>query len=285
MNQLLDIDLLRTLKAVHDFGGVTRAASHLSLTQSAVSHKIRRFENNLGCSLLRREPGHELLTSDGKQLVSFAERIISIHDEALSSINKPRLAGKVSLGITEELVSAGLATILGRYRRLYPQVKVSTIVEQSLVLNRMLTNGNIDMAVMQVFSDDIQSKDIVLYRQALHWVADRSFIDDEEAPLPFVAFDPNCFYRQWAEETMAGLGRKLDVVLQCASNEGIKNAVDAGLGVALLGEKHCHGKQLKLPLPSPPDIAFVIRGPLDDLPRHLSVLRDDISTTLGKGNS
>ena len=90
MADRLDIDMLRTLKAIHDHGGVTRAAEQLSLSQSAVSHKIRRFEDGIGCQLLRRKPGQELFTSDGKHLVSYAEKIISIHDEALLEINKPR---------------------------------------------------------------------------------------------------------------------------------------------------------------------------------------------------
>ena len=72
MTERLDIDVLRTLKAIQDHGGVTRAADHLSLTQSAVSHKIRRFEHVIGCQLLRRKPGKGLFTVDGKQLLAYA---------------------------------------------------------------------------------------------------------------------------------------------------------------------------------------------------------------------
>ena len=282
MNQRLDIDLLRTLKAVHDDGGVTRAAGQLALTQSAVSHKIRRFEKNLGCRLLRREPGHELLTQDGKQLVLFAEKIISMHDEALSAINKPQLSGRLRLGITEELVSSGLAVVLGRYQRLYPEVQVSTQVEQSLQLDRLLTDGKIDMAVMQVFVDDIQPTDHVLYRQALRWVASDSYQDQPEQPLAFIAFDELCFYRQWAEKIMSALNRPVDVVLQCASNEGVRNAVAAGMGVALLGEKHWQDGFRVMPLPEPPAIAFVIRVQPALEAEHIRVLFDDIRATLGQ---
>ncbi len=282
MNQRLDIDLLRTLKAVHDFGGVTRAASHLALTQSAVSHKIRRFENNLGCNLLRREPGQELLTGDGKQLVMFAEKIISMHDEALHAINRPSLRGRVRLGITEETVSSGLAVVLGRYQRLFPEVEVSTTVEQSLVLQQQLADDHIDMAVMQVFARDLQPGDDVLYQQSLRWVASESFVEQADKPLPFIAFDEQCFYRHWAEDTMRQLNKPMTIVLQCSSNEGVKNAVDAGMGVALLGEKHCHTQLRQLQLPKPPDIAFVIRTRLAQVDRHLEVLRDDIIATLGE---
>lgn len=48
----LDIDGLRALRAIKLHGGVTRAAEALGLTQSAVSHKVKRMETSLGCELL-----------------------------------------------------------------------------------------------------------------------------------------------------------------------------------------------------------------------------------------
>ena len=50
----LDISALRALLAIAEHGGVTRAADHLALSPSAVSHKIRRLEETLHCSLLTR---------------------------------------------------------------------------------------------------------------------------------------------------------------------------------------------------------------------------------------
>ena len=135
MAERLEIDILRTLKAIDDHGGITRAADRLALSQSAVSHKIRRFEQNTGCNLLRRKPGGELFTEEGRRLVAYANRILAIHDEAWLGINRPALEGRIRLGITEELVSTGLSRVLGRFARLYPGVAVQTRVEQSLVTN------------------------------------------------------------------------------------------------------------------------------------------------------
>ena len=50
----LEIETLKTLKAIHELGSIPRAADKLALTQSAVSHKIRRFEHSVGCQLLSR---------------------------------------------------------------------------------------------------------------------------------------------------------------------------------------------------------------------------------------
>jgi molybdenum-dependent DNA-binding transcriptional regulator ModE len=53
----LDIDALRALRAIRQHGGVTRAGEALGLTQSAVSHKIKRLETSLDCDLLNRRSG------------------------------------------------------------------------------------------------------------------------------------------------------------------------------------------------------------------------------------
>ncbi len=281
MTDRLDIDVLRTLKAIKDCGGVTRAAEQLSLTQSAVSHKIRRFEQNLGCQLLRRKPGQGIFTSDGKHLVAYAEKIISIHDEALLGISRPALEGQVRLGITEEMVSIGLARVLGRFGRLYPGVRVKTLVEQSLVLDEKLEHAQIDMAVMQVFRHEVDSADLTLQRDRLLWVRSVDFEMPADGRIPFIAFDQNCFYRRWAAQALAGSAHRLDVVLECASNEGVCSAILAGMGAALIAERHLRPGMEVFEIVSPPEIQFVIRCAKTSPPPQLAALRDDVFAAFG----
>ena len=280
MTERLDIDLLRTLKAIHDYGGVSKAAEHLALTQSAVSHKIRRFERNIGCQLLRRKPGQGLFTHDGKHLIAYAEKIMSLHDEALSGINRPTLKGQVRLGITEEMVTIGLADVLGRFGRLYPGVKVRTVVEQSLVLEERLEQSLIDMTVMQIFSHQIKPGDRILQQDKIVWVKSIFHEIHHDDRIPFIAFDQNCFYRQWAVRELAGSTRQLDVVLECASNEGVFSAVQAGMGIALLAQRHLRPGMEVLNIVPTPDIVFVIRTGSIAPEAHLAALRDDIADSL-----
>src|SRR6516225_6161893 len=117
----LEIDALRALCAVRNHGGVTRAAEALGLSQSAVSHKIRRLEMSLDCQLLGRKSGSPAFTSAGEELLEYAGRILGIHDEALLSLSKTSLSGRISLGLTEDTACTDLARILGRFRRIHPQ--------------------------------------------------------------------------------------------------------------------------------------------------------------------
>ena len=160
----LDIETLRTLCAIVDHGGITRAAEKLALSQSAISHKVKRLETGLGSSVLTRRPGAPLLTDDGIKLLAYARRICALHDEALQSLCKQPLSGRIRLGMTEDVTSSDLSLILGRFTRLHPAVSVHTRVQQSLVLQRQLENAEIDIALMQVFANQIQATDRLLFR-------------------------------------------------------------------------------------------------------------------------
>lgn len=284
MTERLEIDVLRTLKAVADHGGITRAAEFLSLSQSAVSHKIRRFEQNLSCQILRRKSGQGLFTEDGQHLLCYAEKIIRLHDEALSGMNRPLLKGRIRLGITEEMVTSGLSTVLGRFARLFPGVRVKTEVEQSLVLDKRLQKASLDMVVMQIFKHDLKETDVILRDNRLVWVKSVDYDLPNETRIPFIAFDQDCFYRNWAVREFAGSPNQLDVVLECASNEGVCSAVMAGMGVALIAQRHLRPGMEKIDIAAhrPPDLVFVIRTGNCELTDHLTALRKEIMRSLAQ---
>ncbi len=257
----LEIDALRALWAVRHHGGVTRAAEALGLSQSAVSHKIRRLESSLDCALLSRKPGGAAFTAAGEDLLDYAGRILGLHDEALSSLTRTRLAGRIALGLTEDTACTDLARVLGRFRRLHPQVSVRARVRMSLVLRAMLERGELDAAIVQVFAHEVRPTDVVLFRETLHWVKRPDLVLPEEGPVPFLSFDDECFYRRWALDIGQDGGVVLETVFECASAAGIVAAVASGLGVALLNERHLRPDMQVIAgrLPAPPDLVYVVR--------------------------
>ncbi len=257
----LDIEALRALRAIHQHGGITRAAQVLGLTQSAVSHKIKRLETSLDCDLLARRPGAPLFTLAGDELLSYASRILGLHDEALLSLTRTDLAGRIQLGLTEDTTCSDLSRILGRFRRLHPQVAVRTRVRMSLVLRAMLERGELDAAIVQVFAHEVRPTDLVLFREDLHWVKSRDFVLPDEGAIPFLSFDEHCFYRQWALDIGQDGGVLLEAVFDCTSAAGIVAAVTAGLGVALLNDRHLRHDMdiIGTRLPPPPELAYVVR--------------------------
>ncbi|WED23027.1 LysR family transcriptional regulator [Vibrio sp. JC009] len=261
MTAKLEIDALRTLLAIESQGGVTRAADHMHLSQSAVSHKIKRLEQALDCTLLARRSGDTLFTDAGKRLLEYARRMIDLQDETIASLRQMKLKGSIQIGMTEDTTSSGLARILGRFSRLYPDVSVRTKINQSKTLATQIENAVIDVAVMQVFKTEVQPDDLVLYEDNLHWVKSKEFILSPNALIPFLAFDEQCFYKHWATTQGQSNGHEFDTVFECSSVAGILAAVKSGMGVALLNDLHL-APDLDIItdiFPSPPEVAYVVR--------------------------
>lgn len=275
LNQQLDINVLRTLCAIEDFGGITRASEHLSLSQSAVSHKIKRLESNIDCDLLTRRTGAPLLTKDGQRLVAYARRILSLHDEALLSLSKQPLFGKIRMGMTEDTTSSDLSRILGRFIRLHPNVSVRTHVRQSLTLEEELERGEIDLAVMQIFKHRRLPTDLILYEDQLHWVKAQDLVLNFDRPLPFLAYDDKCFYKHWAMASDLGL----ETVLECASSAGIVSAVQAGLGIALLSGQNLTDEMqvIEEQFLVPPEVSFIVRVGQKTRSKLVSALANEVA--------
>ncbi len=259
----LDIETLRTLQSVAHAGGVTRAADQLALSQSAVSHKIRRLESAIDCQLLRRQPGMPLLTDEGQRLLDYAERIVGLHDEAIASLRHSAIEGEVRLGITEGNVDAKLVNILARFARAHPATSVRTHAALSLELLDGLAQGTFDVAVLNVFEADLAADDRIVGEEELVWVEARDHRPSTLDPIPYIAFGRDCFCRLWAERQIdnSQSARRLQTVLECRSVDGACNAVAAGLGVTLMDRRSMRRefRVIDLGLPPPPPIRTVVR--------------------------
>lgn len=257
----LEIDALRALWAIRHHGGITRAAEALGLSQSAVSHKVKRLETSLDCDLLGRKPGGAMFTAAGEDLLDYAGRILGLHDEALLSLSKTSLKGRIALGLTEDTACSDLARILARFRRLHPHVAVRTKVRMSLVLRAMLDRGELEAAILQIFAHEVRPTDVVLFREELHWVKHPELSLPQQGPIPFLSFDDECFYRRWALDIGQDGGVVLETVFECASAAGIVAAVNSAMGVALLSGRHLRPEMqiVSEHLPGPPALAYVVR--------------------------
>lgn len=259
----LDIESLRAFKAVIDHGGVTRAAKVLGLSQSAVSHKLGRLESRIGRPILMKGEHGMLPTSDGQGLLHYAERLISLHDEAAQHFHaQPDLTGQIRLGATEDATSSELAKVLGRFDRVHPNVSLYARVAQSLMLNLWLTTGEIDVAILQTFTHDIEPGDIELWREDLIWVRSVDHPPQLGESIAFVSFDSNSFYKLAAMRHLTEAGRSLRVVLECPTKEGVRAGIKSGFGIGLLGRSNLEEGLMELTadLPAMPSVSHVLRS-------------------------
>lgn len=273
----LDTESLRALKLVVEVGGVTEAAERLCLSQSAVSWKLRRLEERVGRPLLNRDGRALRPTNHGRELIGFADRILSAHDAAVERLRGSALTGTVRLAATDDFAVGRLAALAGRFRDAHPGVHLQIRVDASLAVADLVEAGEVDLAVMPVEAGGRRESDQRLWQDELVFVraGDAGFPADE--PLPLVTFGPRCFYGRIARELLDAAGVAYTEVLQSASIAGVRAAVDAGFGVSLMNRGFMAADQRAWQgppgMPAPPAIQYVLRGsraPLTDAVRTLA---------------
>jgi DNA-binding transcriptional LysR family regulator len=289
----LDIDSMRALTVIAECGGVTRAAKRLNLSQSAVSHKMKRLEGRLNRNLFTRIDGKLVFSADGEKLLDYARRLVRLHDEACASFHQSDLAGELRLGITEDVSAPGMAHILSSFSTSFPNVTLTSRVAHTPELVRWLQAGEIDMALIEVFESDLLDTDHALGRQQIVWLQAEDFVLDTARPIPFVTYHKECFYKAWAERALGERGLSLRVVFECPSIEGMVNAVRSGLGIGLVnlgvldqrhaGSRRTDSRGLKVDnsvLPAPPAIQHVARFSSGISTRQMEKLLEAIESEL-----
>src|SRR4029453_15486300 len=107
--RMLDLQALRIFKAVVDEGSVTRAAAQLHYVQSNVTTRLRQLETELGVALFNRTGGRLVITSAGRTLNSYAERLLTLAQEAKRSVAADGIArGPLAIGSMETTAAARL---------------------------------------------------------------------------------------------------------------------------------------------------------------------------------
>ncbi len=267
----LDIESIRTFLAVLDYGGMTRAAEHLNLSQSAVSWKIKRLEAKVGRPLLIRE-GHTIRPSfEGRNLIDDARLMVQLHDRAVSRLRSSDLSGAVRIGSNEGLDATQMAAVLGRFQRDHPRAAIEFIVDRTGELIGMVNAGDIDIALVQVDQQSRQPDDISLRDDHLVWASGRTTTFDEGV-VPLVSFGEHCFYRPLSEPLLNDAGIDYTIAISVQSSLGVRAAIEAGLGVGVLGRRYLHGDVIEWPrsaqLPDMPRVEQVARlapGPQSDI--------------------
>jgi DNA-binding transcriptional LysR family regulator len=244
----LDTESLRTLKTTIASGSLTIAAQQLSMTTSAVSWKLKRLENRIGRKLIQRD-GHKIEpTSAAQELLEFADVILTAHDRAVQQFQVSDLKGRVIIGITDDLASNQLPEFIHQFHQQYPDVRIEIRVEQQLTLLSWFDERLIDLAILPLEDNMIETTDYQLWQDELIWVKSRNRDYSLSEDVPLVTFSPNCTYREVAISSLQQAGINFYVSMESPSLAGVRGIVSSGMGVTLINrglmtEDQCEWKE------------------------------------------
>jgi DNA-binding transcriptional LysR family regulator len=252
----MDFDpvLLRAFVAVKEAGGFTRAAQRLHLTQSAVSHQIRRLEEQIGRPLLCRTTRTLTLTEDGNDFLRYAEQILASLDALNHRFRPSAISGVVRFGVPETFMGERLPLLLSQFAREFPAVRLDVSVNTYPDLRAMIAGDELDLAV--VVSQSESPDETVLRQAKFVWIAAETFEPPEASSLPLLFSPEPCVNRRIGVAALESISRDWHVVFTSPSQQGIRAAVRAGLGISVLtldelepGMKVIDGKYGLRPLP------------------------------------
>jgi DNA-binding transcriptional LysR family regulator len=242
----LTLRQMRALMAVAGTGSLTAAARTLGLTTPAIHSQIKNLEIAARAPLLTRDPGHTGLvpTHEGTVILAAARRIEAILSHAAAQLGamKQGLLGQVTLGVvsTGKYFAPRLIRILSE---VCPDIEVALRVgnRESIIAN--LDRGAIDLAVMgrpprmpEVVAVPLGPHPSSFVLPPGHPMATASYFEPEQL------LSETLIAREAGSGTRILLERYLDRIaegrevrlIEMDSNETIKQAVMAGLGIAML---------------------------------------------------
>ena len=231
----LDITTLRSFIAVADSGGVTRAASFLNLTQSAVSMQIKRLEESLDLTVLDRQGRGVALTSAGEQLLTYARRIVELNDEVYGKLTNTVWEGEIVLGVPHDIIYPAIPNVMKAMQRDFPRVKVQLLSSYTSDLKEQFARGTVDVILTTETNPDRDAE--VLMQVPLRWYGAPGGQAWKSNPVP-VAFCNHCSFRPVALTRLENEKTPWDLVLSSDSDRAIEVAVSADLAITTVLEGH-----------------------------------------------
>ncbi len=122
----LEFRHLRTIKAIHEAGGLARAADHMNITQSALSHQIKGLEDQAGVELFVRRSKPLKLSPAGLRLLRLAEQVLPQVEALQAEFDGLRAGstGRMHIAIECHACFEWLFPVLELFRKSWPDVDV-----------------------------------------------------------------------------------------------------------------------------------------------------------------
>lgn len=238
--QLPDLAAFLAVAADRSFSA---AARRLHRTQPAISQAVRRIEDELGERLFDRSSRDGTLTEAGRLLQDYAQRLLGLANEAQTAIKELQQVrrGRVIMGANEAAVHSLLPHI-ERFAAQHPKVAVEVRRVPSRQIAGAVLDRSIDFGVLTFQPADrgvqtilLGGDDIVLLTAPTHPLAERRRVTIEEVGKQVVIAhnDPS----PTRDRVLRAYERRrtsINIQISLPSLDGIKRAVEMGIGVALL---------------------------------------------------
>lgn len=231
----MEINDLRIFQKVAYEKSISKAALKLGYAQSNITMRVKVLENELNTSLFTRNNNGAILTTNGEKLLSYADKIISLVDEARDEFLIPKDNLKLTIGATQTLSASRLPKLFTLFHKKHPKVSLVLKTEKEEALLDMLLKGDLDGIFIYDGYISNKVKEVFSFKEKVALISCNKIHDIKDITAPVIInTDKNCPYGKLINKWCSTPNSGHVSIIEFDSLESIITGVASGLGVALL---------------------------------------------------
>jgi DNA-binding transcriptional LysR family regulator len=229
----LDLDSVETFVRVVELASFTQAAQAMGTTQAAVSLKLKRLEDRLGCRLVERTPRYVQASAKGAGFLEHARELLRAHEQALAAMGGSR--ERLSIGISDHVAGPELPSLIARMSARDPQLLIEIRIGSSGDLLQAFDRRELDAVLVRLHADRDDGE--LLLEEALGWFASPGWHHRQGEPVPLCTLAAPCGVRAIAAQLLDEAAIPWTEVFVGGGIGAVAAAVVAGLGIAAISPR------------------------------------------------
>jgi len=227
--------------AVVEHGTIAAAAAQLHCVPSNITARLRELETQLGVVLFNRENNRLLVTPEGRLVYRKAKQLLDLAAETRSLFSTDSMPGVLRVGALDVALANHLPPLLVRYRLEAPGVELHIRPEHSLLLERLLMDGELDLILTDGPIEHPLLESRLAFRERLLRVVPKAFSSptpEDLAGLELYVFGRTCHYRQQVDNWLERSGIQPRAILEIESYPSIFACIAQEIGFACVPESY-----------------------------------------------
>lgn len=233
MTEMLNLDAVRAFVSIVDLDSFTRAAESLGTTQSAMSLKLKRLEEAIGCTLVSRTPRTLRLTPHGAAFLERARELLEAHDRTIAVVSQQRR--RLAIGISDHVAGPELPALISRMNAQDPALLIEIKIGTSGELLQSFDRRELDTVIVRFHAGRDDGETIA--EEKFGWYAADGWQPRPGEPLSLVTMPEPCGVRSMACRLLDEAGIAWMEVFAGGGVTAVSAAVMARLGVAALARR------------------------------------------------
>jgi len=238
---------LKVFCTVAETKSFSKASEIIHLTQPAVSLQIQALEELYETKLFDRSSSSVTLTKAGELLYKYAKEILSLYAEAEKNIGDMTglVKGSIKVGASTTIGNHLLPSVIADFKKARPKIKVLMLVGNTKRIVEHINSGTVDFGIVEgdvskqkIISEKLLEDELCLIVPPFHaWAKKKDISILELTKEPFIMREEGSGTRQVIEKYLSEHGitvQGMKIPLILGSTEGIKQAVESGIGVSIV---------------------------------------------------